>query len=91
MLREIQFHTVLAEIQSFKWKENVFIITIKCGDVFYYTSGEASFLTEAFESEVDFSEVLLALDLTEILLELFLVPDEADWPEMLAVSRLSSG
>ena len=57
----------------------------------HYTSGEASSLREALEPEVDLSEVLLALDLMEVLLELFLVPDEAFWPGMLAVSGLSSG
>ncbi len=55
-----------------------------------YTSGEASILREALEPEVDLSEVLLALDLMEVLLELFLVLDEAFWPGMPTVSGLSS-
>ena len=59
--------------------------------VYIATSGEASFLREVLEPEIDLSEDLLALDLMEVLLELFLVPDEAFWPGMLAVSGLSSG
>ena len=40
----------------------------------YDTSGEASALREALELEIDLSEVLLALDLMEHLLELLGVP-----------------
>ena len=41
------------------------------------TSGEIS---EAFATGSDFSEVLLVLDLTDDLLELFLTPVEASLP-----------
>ncbi len=44
---------------------------------YFSTSVVISFLTETFEVETDLSEVLLDLDLTEDLLELFFILTEA--------------
>ena len=64
-LLEMQFHTSLAAIYV---KHQLLFYKALFYDC---TSGEASSLRETLELETDFSEVLLALDLMEDLLELF--------------------
>ena len=69
----MQFHTAVAAIgrkENIKGLKSDFCL-LNCS---HHTSEEASSLTEALEPEIDLSEVLLALDLMEALLELFGVP-----------------
>ena len=75
-LLEMQFHTVVAaaavgEKGNISLRSRLLYPNYTVLFRLFHTSGVVSSLREAFEPETDFSEVLLALDLMEDLLELF--------------------